>query len=88
MTFFIEGMIAFNYEDISGSNDFAACLEWRWASTNGPSTFEEELIFWAVLVMGVTGGYRYFSMSYWQPLIPLWYANIFASLAYAMARLN
>ena len=61
-----------------------AALNFQWARTDGPSSYAEESIFWSLVVMGVIGGWKYYSIGYYQPLIPLWYSSFFSLVAYIL----
>jgi hypothetical protein len=60
-------------------------LYWQWAQSAGPTTTAEQWMFWVMIVMDVLGGWKYLQIGYYQPLIPLWYANVFGMGAYLLA---
>ncbi|KAL1984065.1 hypothetical protein VTN96DRAFT_9662 [Rasamsonia emersonii] len=56
-----------------------ACLNYQWSQQppHGPRTLPEKLIFAILVLMSVAGGYKYFLLGAYQPLIPLWGATGF-----------
>lgn len=70
---------------IEANSTGTGLLYWQWAQSGGPRTAAEQWMFWSMIPMDILGGWKYLKIGYYQPLIPLWYANAFGLAAYLWA---
>ncbi|KAH7042275.1 hypothetical protein B0J12DRAFT_674552 [Macrophomina phaseolina] len=58
-----------------------ALLNYQWAKTGGPKSFEEKAIVWTSMLAGSIVGWRYFKVKSYAGLGCLWLAPAFSLMA-------
>lgn len=59
-------------------------LNWQWARTRGPQTFEEKIIYWTLLATHLVYGYRYAQVGEYSVLSVMWVAPALSLAGYQL----
>jgi hypothetical protein len=63
----------------------SAFLNMQWSQSGAPQTIYEKLIFWTIVGISYSGGYKYLMIGAYLPLIPLWYATTFQLIGWKLS---